>query len=118
MSVVENDGAYRPLDGRVFKILEMNRYYAANPDVAVEKILTVEKDQAQQKKFVHEELGHLAKDKSLNRKWEEIRQMAGSVSWKEWRKKHKLHDADGNALKNADGKQVYYRPHSSLKERP
>ena len=116
MNVIENDGSYRPLDERTFQILRMNRFYAANPDIAVKKILTVEEDQARERKHVHEELGHLAKDKSLQKKWQEIRDMAGSISWKEWRKTRKLHDANGNVLRNADGKPVYYRPHSSLKE--
>lgn len=118
MNVIENDGSYRPLDGRVFQILTMNRYYAANPDIAFKKIVTIEEDQAREKKFVHDELKHLAQDKSLQAHWQKIRDMAGSVSWKDWRRKHKLHDNKGNVLRGADGKPIYYRPHVSLTEKP
>lgn len=117
MSVVEPNGSFRPLDERVFLQLRANRYYQQNPDelkkVLIDDLLTKrENDQ----KFVHDEMKHVAKDKSLKKRFEKVRDLAGSVPWDEWKKPFVLHDKAGNVLHNAKGNAIMYKPDKSFFE--
>lgn len=111
MNVVNSDGSYRPLDERVFQILNRNRHYAKNPK-KLEKLICDEviSDRERQQKFVHDEMKHFAKDRALKRQFGNLVEEARSISWKEWQKECVLHDRDGKPLS------IKYQPHHSLFE--
>lgn len=87
MNVVEPDGSYRELDERTFKILTANRYFADNPDkletVLVDSI--IEQRESEQRR-VHDDMRYLSKDRTLNRKFEEARELARSVPKDDWKR--------------------------------
>ena len=85
MNVVEDDGSYRPLDGRVFLVLERNRFFANNPD-ELEKVLCddLESEMDRQKRAVHDDVKHLSKDRSLKKEFLRIKDLAGSISQRDW----------------------------------
>lgn len=90
MNVMEPDGTYRQLDERVFLILERNRFYAENSHLLVKPLCDdwekdLKHDRKVQAEKAHSEYEYLAKDRTLNRKFEEIRDMARSVSLKDWK---------------------------------
>lgn len=118
MNVVNEDGSYRPLDERTIMILQRNKYFAEHPKelekiICDDPILRREKDQA----FVHDELRHLAKDRTLKRKFNEAIDMARSVSWNEWTSEKVIKDESGKTIKvfrEGRVQDLKYRPHISL----
>lgn len=119
MNVIEHDGGYRPLDERVFHTLKANRYFSENPEELAKKLIDpIIEDRERQQKFVHEELGHLAKDRTLNKKFDEVVDKARSVSWKEWLKPIHMRDENGMILFNYKGEPIIYNPHRTLVESP
>lgn len=117
MNVVNEDGSFRPLDDRVFKILRANKYFAQNPRELEQHLVDgIEDHREKQQKFSHDEIRHLSKDKSLQRTFKEAVETARSVPWKEWLQKKVLHDGKGNVLMNHDGTPIHYVPSTSVLE--
>jgi hypothetical protein len=116
MNVINDDGSYRPLDGRTMAILRANRFFAQHPEKLEKKLLTQEEERLAQQQKVHEELGHFAKDKALNRRFKELQDKARSIPWEDWLKPHKVHGDNGQQLKTDEGLPVYLTPHKSMFE--
>lgn len=99
MNVVEPDGSYRPLDDRSLKIIKMNRYYAQRPE-ELEKILVdsieEENERAEQRKL--ENAKYLNKDKALNRRWNNLIELARSVPWEDWATPKEFKTRTGDTL--------------------
>lgn len=115
ISVVNEDGSYRPLDDRTLAILKMNRFYAENPEIAL-KVLVDEPIEKRNKAIVatQDNLASVSKDIVLKKKFEKIKEMAGLVRKEDWKKPVIAKDDEGKPLYGPDGKPVYaYKPHAS-----
>ena len=87
MNVVNPDGSFRELDERTFEILRRNRYYAENPSELIDKVVNqIERDVERDKKRCAAERQHMAKDKSLKKQWDNVVELAKSISWRDWLK--------------------------------
>ena len=114
MNVVEPDGSYRPLDDRAFRILTKNAWYVNHPKELEKDIVDKPmEDRIRQEASVKDDLRHLAKDKSLKRRFDETVEKARSVPWDAWTKEQTLSKMIG-----ADGKPMVYTPHTSITDDP
>ena len=114
MNVVENDGTYRPLDDRVFLILAKNRWYAEHPEeLEADVVDSFIAKRANDERNKQEDLRHLSKDKALQRQFERVREMAGSVGVQEWTTPRSVFGSDGKPILNANGEEVKYIPQHS-----
>lgn len=108
MNVVEDDGTYRELDDRVFMILERNQYYARHPDELIKKVVDpIEEERKKADAKDREEVKYLAKDKTLNRMFQETVEKARSISWDEW--------ATPKKFKTEEGSELVWMPPTDLK---
>ena len=115
MNVVENDGRFRPLDDRVFQILQMNRYYAEHPE-ELAKVIVDDPEAARvaDRRRIEDDLRHVAKDSALRKQFEKLRETLSTLDLSELTTSRPLYDVNGRPLRNADGGVVQYTPHKSL----
>lgn len=87
MNVMEPSGAYRPLDERTIKIIQMNRYYASHQK-ELEKVLVDDPAEELRKSDARtrDNIRHMAKDKALKRQWDATIEKARSIDWQVWSK--------------------------------
>lgn len=115
INVINDDGSYRPLDDRTINILKMNRFYAENPDLLIKTMIDDENERRE--KAIEKTLDNLksvSKDRALKKEFERIRELAASVSAKEWQKPIVAKDEKGRVLRDLKGNVVCtYKPHIS-----
>ena len=116
-NILNEDGSYRPIDSSIFLDLDKGKYYAEHPEllhkIAVDNLLD---ERARQEKKVHDNVAHLAKDRSLKKRFEQVRELAASVSEEEWKTARYLKNKDGSIATDAHGEPVKWVPHESLKQ--
>lgn len=113
MNVVNNDGSFRELDERTFDILRRNRYYAENPNELIDKMVDeIARGRERDKQRSADDIRMLSKDKALKKKFNEVVELAKSISWQEWVKPQgKYVDGDGNV-------KYRYVPDKTLRQDP
>jgi len=118
MNVVDPNGYAAPLDGRVFQILDRNRYFAKHPEELSEKVVgKVEEDIQKAEATIHDNFKYVARDTTLKRKWAEVVDTFKKIDWNEWTKPKPLKDPNtGEYLKNVSGEVIKFKPHASIQE--
>lgn len=109
------DGSFKPLDYGICKQAMSARYYADHPEL-LEKMFvddfldSLKKDEDRER----QDILHMAKDKPLLKKFNDVCEKIKSIPWSEWRKVRPLKNRDGSTVLNAENKPVMWQPHHSL----
>lgn len=122
MNVVNADGSYRELDGHVFQVLRMNRFYQQNPHLLVKNLFDdFEEKQKRAEERSKKNAQYLAQDQSLKREFDQIVERLRAVPLEDFLKPVVAKDKDGNPIRlnqNPDGtggEMLFrYKPDSDL----
>ncbi len=122
MSVVNHDGSYRELDGHVFNVLRMNRFYQQHPELLTNKVVdSLENDLEKSENRSKENARLLSKDKTLQNEFDAIVDRLRAVPLSDFLRPVVAKDLNGNPIrinKNNDGtggEFLYrYKPDSDL----
>jgi len=112
---LNEDGSYRELDNSIFIKLDECRWRATHPE-EVQKMYVddVLKKIQEEEAASHDNCKYISKDKSLRKRFEDVKEKIKSIPLKEWARKRYLKNSDGSVARDLHGNPVVWQPHSSL----
>lgn len=91
LNVIEPDGKFRPLDERTIEMIRANGFYAQHPDLLIKKLIDEpEEELKKSEKSQHDNVLHFAKDRTLQKEWDDTIERMRSMPWSAWNKEKVL----------------------------